>query len=83
MKFLITENRIKDFLKTKFDFDLTGKVRMIESYNDLPSQFIIDKRLFNDSLNQYGPAYLITLKSRQGEQYFLYQNRGKIGRAHV
>lgn len=81
MKFLITENRIKDFLKTKFDFDLTDKVRMIESYDDLPGQFKIymGYKVFNDMLNRYGPAYLITLKSRQGEQYFLYQNRGKDG----
>ena len=61
MKFLITESSLKNFIKNKFDIDLTGKIRMITSYEELPWLYkkIIPSILIHKYLNMYGPMYLI------------------------
>ena len=76
MKYIITEDKLKKFLKRQFGIDLTGNIEMITSASQLPFGF--DKYFtttdLNRYLNNYGPMYLI--KIDKGDEMFLIQDRG-------
>lgn len=79
MKVLLTENQLKQFIENKLGLDLDDKIHMITSKYDLPREFHYafagDARFFNQSLNYFGPMYVI--ETPEGK--FLYHNRnGKI-----
>ena len=64
----------KNFLKDKFGIDLDGKIRMIQSYEDLPLVFASHfyPKSFNRMLNDGGPFYVLNI------------NKGyKIGNTYV
>jgi hypothetical protein len=64
----------KIFLKDKFGIDLDGKIRMIQSYEELPLVFASHfyPRDFNRMLNNGGPFYVMSI------------NKGyKIGNTYV
>ena len=64
----------KNFLKDKFGIDLDGKIRMIQSYEDLPLVFASHfyPKDFNRMLNDGGPFYVLNI------------NKGyKIGNTYV
>ena len=74
MKYIITENKLKNFIKKNFNVDLTGKVKMITSVYDVPNDFFNYFTTDNliKMLNGWGPMYLIDL----GESKFLIHDRG-------
>ena len=73
MNILITESKLKSFLKHRFDFDLSDKIRMVQNWDDLSGPFrrIIRRKDLNHYLNKFGPMYIFTTDN--GE--FLYQNQ--------
>lgn len=72
MKILINESNLKSFLKNRFNFDLTGKIKMITSTHDLPEKFkFIDPQIIRTYLNKFGPIFIINL----GGLNYLYQNQ--------
>ena len=73
----------KNFLKDKFGIDLDGKIRMIQSYEDLPLVFASHfyPKDFNRMLNNGGPFYVLNINKgyKIGNQYvnklYLYRPR--------
>jgi hypothetical protein len=84
MKYLITENKLKTFLKKEFGVDFTGKIKQVTSNYDLPFVFddYITPKLLNLYLNLNGPMYVIDvmgglwLYQNQGDNIFLMNERG-------
>jgi hypothetical protein len=72
MKYLVCESQLKNLLKTKFNLDLTDKIRMVTNKWELPFEFdwMISERQLNQYLNAYGPMFVIEGKDNQ----FLCQN---------
>jgi hypothetical protein len=72
MRLLITENKLKSFISKRLGVDLSNKIQMITSYNELPDKFkIFIKRVdINEYLNSDGPMFLFSTEN--GE--YLYQN---------
>ena len=75
MKIIITEsqynllvesknNKFKKFLKDKFDFEL--EVKLIETYEDIPTNIrdLVSLRWFKSQINAFGPLYLFKFKDR-------------------
>jgi len=75
MKIIITEsqynllvesknNKFKKFLKDKFDFEL--EVKLIETYEDIPTNIrdLVSLRWFKSQINAFGPLYLVKFKDR-------------------
>jgi hypothetical protein len=76
MKYIITEDKLKKFIKKQFGVDLTGDVEMITSVHQIPSPF---DSYFTTSditryLNHYGPMYSVRI-DKSGET-FLIQDKG-------
>ena len=73
----------KNFLKDKFGIDLDGKIKMIQSYEDLPLVFTSHfyPKDFNRMLNDGGPFYVLNINKgyKIGNQYvnklYLYRPR--------
>ena len=73
----------KNFLKDKFGIDLDGKIKMIQSYEDLPLVFASHfyPKDFNRMLNNGGPFYVLNINKgyKIGNQYvnklYLYRPR--------
>jgi hypothetical protein len=65
MKYLITESKLKTFIKDKFNIDLTGRVELDPSVykilNDFDSYFTYDGLRRRQLGDNYGPMYLIEL----------------------
>jgi hypothetical protein len=66
MKYLITESKLKFFIKDNFDIDLTGRVELDPSLHEILNDFeectdwtILFRRR---NMDNYGPMYLIELK---------------------
>jgi hypothetical protein len=74
MKYIVNQSKFKDFLKNKFNFDLTGKIKMITSRYDVP--YALDRMIPGDYvsllLNKYGPMYLITMGE---DMFYLFQQQ--------
>ena len=62
MKSINTESRIKDFIRSQFDVDLTDKILSIEYFEDLPTKYQgkLNKQQVNYYLNRFGPMYFIS-----------------------
>ena len=73
MKYIVNQSKFKDFLKNKFNFDLTGKIKMITSRYQVPHVFdsILSDNEVRNLLNAYGPMYLITMNKGA---VFIYQH---------
>ena len=73
----------KNFLKDKFGIDLDGKIKMIQSYEDLPLMFASHyyPKDFNRMLNDGGPFYVLNINKgyKIGNKYvnklYLYRPR--------
>jgi len=77
MKYIITEDKLKKFLKKQFGVDLTGDVEMITSVHQIPSVFA---RHFSTSeitrhLNHYGPMYTVRI-DKTGETFLIHDRGG-------
>ena len=73
MKYLITESKMKSFLKDKFGVDLDGKIEIVTNVFDLPNEFrYITPQLLNAYLNKYGPMFVFKLGNHGN---FLYQKQ--------
>ena len=76
MKYLITESKLKTFIKDKFNIDLTGRVEFEPDSYELLVYF--DNYLTQDSLarrrrmDNYGPIYFIELDN--GNKIFYQMN---------
>ena len=75
MKIIITEDqynllveskndKFKKFLKDKFDFEL--EVKLIETYEDMPTNIrdLVSLRWFRSQVKPFGPLYLFKFKDR-------------------
>ena len=75
MKIIITESqynllveskndKFKKFLKDKFDFEL--EIKLIETYEDMPTNIrdLVSLRWFKSQINAFGPLYLFKFKDR-------------------
>ena len=79
-----SNDKNKIFLKDEFGVDLDGKIKMIQSYEELPLMFASHyyPKDFNSMLNDGGPFYVmnITKGYKIGNKYvnklYLYQDRG-------
>ena len=74
MKYLITESKLKSFLKDKFGIDLDGKIEMVTNKWELPMEFdrVITPKMLNTYLNRFGPMFVFKIINRGN---FLYQNQ--------
>lgn len=79
MKFLINENRLIDFIKDRFGFNLNEFKYEITTWSELeniPIGRCFNKHYILERLNKYGPIYIIDLSSvnpyRQ-DKFFLFQ----------
>jgi hypothetical protein len=67
------KEKLKKFLKDKFNIDFTDKIEMITSMYDVPSDFnVIESSFVREYLNFWGPMYYFSLDGTK----FLYQDRG-------
>ena len=86
MKIVITESqynllveskkdKFKKFLKDKFDFEL--EVKLIETYDDMPTNIrdLVSLRWFKSQINAFGPLYLFKFNDRT----FLFVDSEKNG----
>jgi len=75
MKILITESKLKNFIKDKFGVDLSGKIELVQSRYDIPMSFdnYLTSWVSNMYMNEYGPMFLIDI----GGFKWLYQEQGK------
>lgn len=73
MKILLTESKLKEFIKNKFGVDLTDKIDLIQSFEDLPgyAKGDLPKSVFNHYLNKHGPMFGIKI----GDKYFTIQRQ--------
>jgi len=77
MKYIITEDKLKKFLKREFGVDLTGDVEMITSLHQIPSVF---DRYFSRSeivryMSHYGPMYSVRI-DKTGETFLIHDRGG-------
>lgn len=82
MKIIITEDQVnllkenvsknKKLFTKMFGEDLTGKIKLIDSYNDIPEGFKISRSLYND-MDDVGTMYYLTIN---GVGY-VYQDMGR------
>ena len=78
-----SNDKNKIFLKDKFGIDLDGKIKMIQSYEDLPLMFASHyyPKDFNRMLNDGGPFYVLNINKgyKIGNKYvnklYLYRPR--------
>jgi hypothetical protein len=79
MKVIITENKLKDFIRKTFSVDLTNKIEIVTNFWDIPSRFdgLFSRSQVNRILNNYGPMYVLSVDDKK----FLAQPRenGWIG----
>jgi len=78
MKLVIKESKIKSLIDSKLNYDLTNRIEMITSWDDLSNSeqkyiFSGDKQWFNSYLNYNGPMYRF-LNIKDGD--YIYQNQG-------
>ena len=73
MKYLITESKLKTFIKDKFGLDLTGRVELDPSLykilNDFDFYFTYDGLRRRLNMENYGPMYLIELDDNRKVLY--------------
>ena len=76
MKYLITESKLKTFIKNKFNIDLTGRIEFepdtYKLLNYFDNYFTYDGLLRRRLGDNYGPIYFIDLDN--GEKIFYQMN---------
>ena len=84
MKYLITESKLKTFIKDKFNIDLTGRVefdpdiyRILNDFDECTDYQSLKRRL---SMDNYGPMYLIELDNSYD---ILYQMNYATGQSWI
>lgn len=68
MKYVINESQLKNLIKKFFKKDFSDKIQMIQSWEDLPSNFkrmIGSKNILNRYLNMFGPLYVILINGQE------------------
>ena len=75
MRIVITESKLKNYIKDNFAVDLTGKIELVQTYYDIPMKFeeFLTRWVANMYMNEYGPMFLIKI----GNFHWLYQTQGK------
>lgn len=73
MNVTLSDIRLKRFLKSKFNIDLTHRIYLVENYYDLPLEFEnkIPFSIFRRSLNTWGKMYVV----KGNDVSYLLQNR--------
>lgn len=74
MKYILTENKLKNFLLSKFNLDLENKVIMLTSVFDNRFAFetILSDEIMRRYLNFHGPMYIFFI----GKSQYMVQPRG-------
>lgn len=82
MKYIISESKLKQFIKDKFDIDFTGKVEEVTSAYSLLNDFdnCVSYVYINRRLNNFGPMYLITMSDKVK---ILYQKNLETGKDYI
>jgi len=76
MKVIIQESKLKSFIDSKLDYDLSDRIETIDSWEGAPIKvryMFGSKNMFNRLLNYYGPMYLF--KSLKERENYLVQHR--------
>jgi hypothetical protein len=81
MKIIITENKFKNLINKYVGYDLTHRIEMITSWENLTGSenhnvFGNRKDVFNHYLNNYGPMYLFS--NIQGHNYLVQKQEKQI-----
>lgn len=73
MKYIISESQVNNLIKKYFKKDLSSRIKMITSHDDLPRAFreSMPRYAINHFLNSFGPMFLI--RTDNGD--FLAQDR--------
>ena len=77
MKIIISESQLQNFIKKRFNVDMSNKISMVTNKWELPMEFdrIITPQALNIYLNKFGPMFLITTR----KNVYLAQDRGESG----
>jgi len=78
MKLIITESKLKKFIRNRFGLDFTGSIEEVTSAYGLLNDFdgCFSYVYINRRLNKYGPIYLITIEDNFK---VLYQDTAELG----
>jgi len=81
MKIIITENKFKSMVTKMVGYDLSNRIEMITSWENLTGSenhnvFGNRKDVFNHYLNNYGPMYLFS--NIHGHNYLAQNQKGKL-----
>jgi len=80
MKVIIKESRLKTYLDKVHNFDLTGKVKLITSYDDIPDVFkaYITEKMYNHATERIKePFFALKLKDKILDGVYLYRQGKK------
>jgi hypothetical protein len=81
MKIIITENKFKNMVTKIIGYDLSNRIEMITSWENLTGSeknnvFGGDKKFVNMYLNKYGPMYIFS--NFKGHNYLVQNQEGQI-----
>ncbi len=81
MKFIITENKIKDLITKVVGYDLSDRIEIITNWFELTNgghfTFRRDREKFNKDLNHYGPFFMISVGPGRYHNRYYVQYQGK------
>lgn len=80
MKVIIKESRLKTYLDKVHNFDLTGKVKLIRSYDDMPDLFkgYITEKMYNHAKERIkDPFFALKLGDKILDDAYLYRHGKK------
>lgn len=80
MKVVIKESRLKTYLDKVHNFDLTGKVKLIRSYDDMPDTFKhhISEKMYNHAKERMkDPFFTLKLGDKVLGDEYLYRHGKK------
>lgn len=86
VKIVITETKLKTFIKNKLGVDLTDKVNLVTNKWELPKEFnrTITPSALNHYLNRFGPMYAVEVDNNtyllqdQGDRIVIVDSNDKI-----
>ena len=81
MKILITENKLKSLITKMVGYDLSDRIEMITSWDELciggEMVFRRSRETFNKYLNHYGPFFMIAAGPDEYRDRYYVQYQGK------
>lgn len=81
MKVLIQESKLKSFIDSQLDYDLSDRIEVVDSWEGAPMKvryMFGFKDRFNNLLNNYGPMYFFH-SSNENENYLVQHRKNDEG----